>query len=207
MHITPESISKTTWHKVLDYIASSDLAPPYLLIDRDIVRGKVLLIGKKIRNSKVFYAVKAHPDAAIVDFLNTLGVGFEIASEGELDILASLGVAPERIITSNPVKSPRFLEQAVAYGMKSYAFDSAAEVEKLARYAPGAGVYVRLSVPNEGSEWPLSKKFGVEVDAAEELLVLAKKKGLNPIGLTFHVGSQCTNMYNWNSALVYLLAG
>ncbi|HWR88900.1 MAG TPA: type III PLP-dependent enzyme [Dissulfurispiraceae bacterium] len=201
MHITPESISKTTWHKVLDYIASSDLAPPYLLIDRDIVRGKVLLIGKKIRNSKVFYAVKAHPDVAIVDFLNTLGIGFEIASEGELDILASLGVAPERIITSNPVKSPRFLEQAVAYGMKSYAFDSAAEVEKLARYAPGAGVYVRLSVPNEGSEWPLSKKFGVETDEAAELLLAAGDRGLAPLGITFHVGSQCNNVYNWSTAI------
>jgi ornithine decarboxylase len=62
-------------------------------------------------------------------------------------------------------------------------------------------VYVRLTVPNEGSEWPLSKKFGVEVEEAEALLLLARKKGLNPVGITFHVGSQCTNMYNWNSAL------
>ena len=56
-------------------------------------------------------------------------------------------------------------------------------------------------MPNEGSEWPLSKKFGVEVDEAAELLSYAGDKGLNPVGVTFHVGSQCTNMYNWNSAL------
>jgi ornithine decarboxylase len=74
-------------------------------------------------------------------------------------------------------------------------------VEKLARFAPGSKVYVRLSVPNEGSEWPLTRKFGVELDAALKLLIYARDRGLKPVGITFHVGSQCTNVYNWNIAL------
>ncbi|MCL5022841.1 MAG: type III PLP-dependent enzyme [Nitrospirae bacterium] len=201
MEATPTFVSKKTWNKVLNYIASSDEALPYLLIDRDVVREKVSLIGRHIRNSRVFYAVKAHPDVEVLKLLNSLGVGFEIASEGELQILASLGVAPERIITSNPVKTFKFLDRAVPYGISYYAFDSAVEVDKLVRYAPGCNVYVRLSVPNEGSEWPLSKKFGVELDEAAELLLLAKRKGLNPVGVTFHVGSQCNNVYNWSTAL------
>jgi len=201
MDITPEFIHKTTWNKVLNYIAASDEAPPYILMDREVVREKVSLIGKHIRNSKVFYAVKANPDREVLLFLNSFGIGFEIASEGELQMLASLGVEPERIITSNPIKTLKFLEQAVSYGIKYYAYDSVAEVEKLSRYAPGCNVYVRLSVPNEGSEWPLSKKFGVELDEAGELLLSAKKRGLNPVGITFHVGSQCNNVYNWNSAI------
>ena len=90
---------------------------------------------------------------------------------------------------------------AAEYGVNYFAFDSPDEVRKLRDYCPGSNVYVRLAVPNEGSEWPLSRKFSVEIDAAEELLLYAKKKGLNPVGITFHVGSQCTNMYNWNSAL------
>ena len=201
MDITPEFIHKTTWNKVLNYIAASDEAPPYILMDREVVREKVSLIGKHIRNSKVFYAVKANPDREVLLFLNSFGIGFEIASEGELQMLASLGVEPERIITSNPIKTLKFLEQAVSYGITYYAYDSVAEVEKLSRYAPGCNVYVRLSVPNEGSEWPLSKKFGVELDEAGELLLSAKKRGLNPVGITFHVGSQCNNVYNWNSAI------
>jgi ornithine decarboxylase len=60
---------------------------------------------------------------------------------------------------------------------------------------------VRLTVPNEGSEWPLSKKFGVELEEALALLLFAAEKGLKPTGITFHVGSQCTNIYNWNIAL------
>ncbi|HET6513921.1 MAG TPA: type III PLP-dependent enzyme [Thermodesulfovibrionales bacterium] len=201
MEMTPDFISRATWNKVLNYIALSDEPAPYLLIDREVAREKVSIIGSGIRNSKVFFAVKANPDRDVLAFLNSFGVGFEIASEGELQILSSLGVEPERIITSNPVKTLKFLEQAVGYGVRYFAFDSLPEVEKLARVAPGAKVYVRLSVPNEGSEWPLSKKFGVELDEAADLLVFAQERGLNPVGITFHVGSQCHNVYNWNTAI------
>ena len=201
METTPEFIGKKTWNKVLNYIALSDEAPPYLLMDKEVVAEKVSQIGKRIRNSKTFYAVKANPDIEVLKLLNSLETGFEIASEGELQLLASLGVEPERIITSNPIKTFKFLDQAVDYGVRYFAFDSIAEADKLARYAPGCNVYVRLSVPNEGSEWPLSKKFGVEIDEAAALLVYAKERGLNTVGITFHVGSQCNNIYNWNSAV------
>ena len=201
MEIVPGLINKSTWDKVINYIAMSDEQPPYLLIDKELIKQKVSLIGKKVRNARVFYAVKANPDIEVLRLLNTFGIGFEIASEGELRMLASLGVEPERIITSNPMKTFRFLEEAVDYGIRYFAYDSEAEVEKLIKYAPGSNVYVRLTVPNEGSEWPLSKKFGVELEDAVRLLVLAKKKGLNPVGITFHVGSQCNNVYNWNSAI------
>jgi ornithine decarboxylase len=99
------------------------------------------------------------------------------------------------------VKSLRFLKMAASYGVSYFSFDSVDEVEKISKIIPNSHVYVRLSVPNEGSEWPLSKKFGVELDEALDLFLYAKKKRLNPVGITFHVGSQCTNLYNWNIAL------
>jgi ornithine decarboxylase len=193
--------SKSTIQKALAFLKDTDREPPYLLIDTAKVKQKVRSIGKQVKNSKVFYAVKANPDVEVIRLADKLGLGFEIASEGELRILSSIGVGPERIITSNPVKSFRFLKMAAEYGVSYFAYDSKDEVLKLCDYVPGASVYVRLSVPNEGSEWPLSKKFAVELDEAEELLLFAKKKGLNPVGVTFHVGSQCTNVYSWNSAL------
>lgn len=201
MEIPTQFVRSSTWNKVLNFIAVSDEPSPYLVIDKDIVSEKISLIGKNINNSKVFYAVKANPDIEVLRLINSLGVGFEIASEGELRILQSLGVEPERIITSNPIKTFKFLEEAVKYGIKYYAFDSKAEIEKLTKYAPNCDVYVRLTVPNEGSEWPLSRKFGVELDEALDLLVYAKQRGLNPVGITFHVGSQCNNVYNWLTAL------
>jgi len=192
---------KSTIQKAIDFIRETDLEPPYLLMDKAKVRQKVHTIGKNIRNSEVYYAVKANPDIETLKLINSLGIGFEIASEGEMSVLESIGVTSDRMITSNPIKTFRFLRMAAESGVNYFSYDSDAEVQKMREYTPGANVYVRLTVPNEGSEWPLSKKFGVEVEEAAELLLLAKKKGLNPVGITFHVGSQCTNMYNWNSAL------
>ncbi|MCX8030323.1 MAG: type III PLP-dependent enzyme [Thermodesulfovibrionales bacterium] len=201
METALEYIPQHTWSKILNFIARSDEVPPYLLLDRDIIKEKIEIIGKNISNSKVFYAVKANPDVSVLSYLSQYDIGFEIASEGELRILSSLGVDASKIITSNPIKTLNFLNEATNYGIKYYAYDSKAEVDKLSRYAPGSNVYVRLSVSNEGSEWPLSKKFGVEIDEALELLLYAKNKDLNPVGITFHVGSQCNNVYNWSAAL------
>ncbi len=195
--IVPES----TLFKVFRYLDKERIETPFLLIDSSKVKEKTSLIGHYINNARVFYAVKANPDVAIVKFLNKLKMGFEISSEGELDILSTLRVKPERIISSNPVKSLKFLNMAASYGISYFSFDSAYEIEKIAKIVPDSNVYVRLSVPNEGSEWPLSKKFGVELDEALDLLCYAQKKRLNPVGITFHVGSQCTNIYNWNIAL------
>jgi len=195
--IVPES----TLFKTLRYLDKEKIETPFLLIDCEKVKEKTYLIGRYIKNSKVFYAVKANPDIEILKFINKLKLSFEIASEGELGMLSSIGVEPSRIISSNPVKSLKFLKIAASYGVRHFSFDSTEEVEKLAKIIPKCNVYVRLSVPNEGSEWPLSKKFGVELDVAASLLVYAKEKGLNPVGITFHVGSQCTNIYNWNIAL------
>ncbi len=194
-------VHKSTLLKVLNHIDTNSIETPCLVIDAEKVKKNISLIGSNIENCKVFYAVKANPDRGILGLLNGLGVGFEIASEGELKILAELGVHPERIISSNPVKSLNFLKYASLYGVRYYSYDSSAEIDKLAEFAPGCNVYVRLSVPNEGSEWPLSKKFGVEIDDAISLLTKAQEKGLHPVGITFHVGSQCTNVYNWNIAI------
>ena len=193
--------SKATMFKVLKYLDRKRVETPLLLIDRDKIREKVSLVGSGIRNSRVYYAMKANPDKGVLKLMDSLGMGFEIASEGELKLLRALKVAPERIISSNPVKSVKFLKAAAKYGMRRFAFDSREEVEKLARLVPGSNVYIRVAVANEGSEWPLSRKFGVELDIALKLIDHAREKGLNPAGITFHVGSQCLNMYNWDTAL------
>jgi ornithine decarboxylase len=195
--IVPES----TLFKTLKYLDRANIETPFLLIDREKLREKATLMGSHIKNARVFYAVKANPDISVLKCISKLGMGFEVSSEGELYVLSKLNVKPERIISSNPVKSLRFLRMAADYGISYFAFDSAEEIQKLVQYIPRARVYVRLSVPNEGSEWPLSKKFGVELEDALELLHFAQKKGLETVGITFHVGSQCTNPYNWNIAL------
>ena len=174
---------------------------PALVINQRLIREKYEEFRSHFKEARIYYALKANPHPGIAQLLQGLGCEFEISSQGELELLVKLGVPTDRIISGNPVKEPVFVEQANVNGINLFAFDSYAEIEKLAEYAPGSGVIVRLSVPNDGSEWPLSKKFGVEPEDAAELLRQANIRGLKPLGVTFHVGSQCTRASTWAKAV------
>ncbi len=174
---------------------------PALVVDRRLIRQKYQEFCGQFSQAKIYYALKANPHPGIVELLQEVGCDFEISSQGELELLMRLGVPAQKVISGNPVKDPAFIRSAYASGIDLFAFDSYDEVEKLSRFASGSKVYVRLSVSNEGSEWPLSKKFGVEVEQAVELLVQAQKSGLKAHGIAFHVGSQCTMPATWAKAI------
>src|SRR5262249_36574021 len=133
---------------------------PFFLVDRRIVRRNLRAL-RAATGADVHYAVKANPHPGILAALAEEGAGFEVASTPELNAVLALGVAPDRIVSSNPVKQPAFLRLAHAVGLRRFAFDSAEELRKLGSAAPGAGVYCRVAVDNSGSDWPLSRKHGV----------------------------------------------
>ena len=174
---------------------------PALVINKRTIREKYQEFRDQFKGARVYYALKANPHPGIAQLLQELGCEFEISSLGELESLLQLKVPTQRIISGNPVKERAFVERAHASGMDLFAFDSYAEIEKLAECAPGSRVTVRLTVPNDGSEWPLSNKFGVESEDAADLLVRAGDRGLKPAGVTFHVGSQCTKAATWAKAI------
>jgi ornithine decarboxylase len=171
------------------------------VIDGRLIQERFRELQKAIGNARIYYAVKTNPHWRIIELLHELGAHFEISSAEELKLLLRRGVPAERIIASNPVKTEASLRAAWKAGVQFFAFDSYAEVEKLSRFAPGSKVYVRLVVSNEGSQWPLTRKFGVETEDAVELLCEAQRKGLDPCGVTFHVGSQCTSSETWVKAI------
>jgi ornithine decarboxylase len=174
---------------------------PALLMDKDLIKAKYGEFRANFGRAGVYYAVKSNPHPAIITLLKGLGCDFEISSLGELERLLSVGIPSQRITIGNPVKDPSLVRLAHQSKIDLTAFDSHSEIEKLASLAPGTRVGVRLTVPNDGSEWPLTKKFGVEADEAVELLVQAKKRGLRPVGIFFHVGSQCTLASTWAKAI------
>jgi ornithine decarboxylase len=181
--------------------SSKQFATPFILLDREHLRAKYRQVRQSFPGVGIFYAVKANPHQEVLQVLHEEGSGFEISSGGELCLLQEMGVPAERIICSNPVKPIQFIEMAYQHGIDRYACDSLEELHKLARHGPGSRVYIRLTVDNTGSEWPLSKKYGTDAAEALELLRQARSLGLEPYGLTFHVGSQCLNKSNWVSAL------
>jgi len=177
---------------------------PILIMNKNVIKEKYEQFRgelKELPDAEIYYAVKANPHRGILKLFHELGAGFEVASEGELDLVSSLNVSPSKIVSNNPVKIPGFIKSAYARKVISFAFDSNTEIEKLSQLAPESNVCVRLSVSNEGSEWPLDRKFGIDVENAVKLLLEAKRRNLKPYGITFHVGSQCNNPATWIKAI------
>ena len=149
----------------------------------------------------VRYAVKCNPEPGVLRAVALGGGGFEIASFAELQLVTAVGADPADVLYSNPVKPPAHIAAAHRAGVRRFAVDSPEELAKIAEYAPGSDVYVRLRVDDGSSRFPLSAKFGTDTDQAEQLLLAARALGLGPAGLTFHVGSQCTDPDAWARAL------
>jgi len=170
---------------------------PFLLVDTGIVRVKARRFKVAMPRVHPHYAVKANPDPRVLKTLIEEGVGFEIASVAELDLLLGLGVPAAEIYYSNPVKSRASIEYAVAKGVEWYVLDSIEELRKIHSIKPDAKLYVRIEAPNVGSDWPLSGKFGVKNDEVDGILAEAVALKADLCGVTFHVGSQCRNPENW----------
>ena len=129
------------------------------------------------------------------------GASFDVASRGEIGLCLGNGVAPDRLSFGNTIKKEKDIAYAYQAGVRLFAFDSAHELEKLARAAPGARVFCRILVACDGAEWPLSRKFGCAPEMAVELLRQARDAGLDPYGISFHVGSQQTDLGQWDGAV------
>lgn len=174
---------------------------PFLLVDPALVRTKARRFKAAMPRVHPHYAVKANPHPTVLRTLIEEGVGFEIASIAELDLLLELGVPAEEIYYSNPVKSRAYLEYAAAKGVQWYVLDCVEELRKIVAVKPDASLYLRIEVSNVGSDWPLSGKFGAQAAEVDEIIDEAVRLHADLAGVTFHVGSQCRNPENWRAGL------
>lgn len=182
-------------------IRDTALNTPALVLDLENINDTYTRFVEAFPNGQVFYAVKSNANLDIMRLVVARGGGLEIASLAELDAALTAGASGAQIICSNPIKTPRFLQRMQAADVYAVVVDSPWEVEKIAQYAPGMRVYVRLAVDNTGSVLPLAGKFGVSGSEALHLFDQARDLGLVPIGLSFHVGSQCLRVNNWVNAI------
>jgi ornithine decarboxylase len=181
----------------VDHRVAEGPGGPSLIMDLAVVTDRYRRFTEAFPGVAVHFAMKCNPDPPLLRHLAELGSRFEIASYTELTTLIDLGVRPAEVIFSNPVKPWWHVRDAHAYGVVRFGFDSDAEVAKLARYAPGAAVVVRLAVAPAASQVPSEGKFGVDADEACRLLLAAVEAGLQPWGIAFHVGSQMAEPQAW----------
>src|SRR3954463_16290193 len=194
--------------RIRDFLRNRTDEGPCLVVDLDVVRDNYQAFAKALPDTRVFYAVKANPAPEVLSLLAALGSCFDTASVPEIEMVLAAGATADRISYGNTIKKERDVApahapraRAYALGVRLYAVDCKAEVEKVARVAPGSQVFCRILSDCVGAEWPLSRKFGCEPAMAADVLEHAHKLGLTAHGISFHVGSQQNNVHAWDRAL------
>src|SRR6059036_2473484 len=191
-------------------ILAREHGTPVVVIDHDAIRRNYAEFKKHLPKVQAYYAVKANPAPEIVRTLYKAGASFDVASLPEFMLVYdNIRHLPpkeqqdfiwDKIIYANPTK-PKETLQALDQYKPLVTYDNLTELRKIRQYAPHAGVVLRLRVPNTGSMVELSSKFGCDAGEAVDLVVEAFRLGLVVEGLSFHVGSQCTNFENFVQAL------
>ncbi len=174
---------------------------PCVVVDLDVVEDNYRAFAHALPDTRVFYAVKANPAPEILRLLARLGSCFDTASVQEMEMVLATGATADRISYGNTIKKERDIERAFELGVRLFAVDCKAEVEKIARVAPGSQVFCRILCDGAGAEWPLSRKFGCVPEMAADVLEHAHRLGLEAYGVSFHVGSQQGNTEAWDQAL------
>ncbi len=183
---------------------------PLFVVDHAVLRANYREFKEHLPRVQAYFAVKANSDAEIVKTFYNIGASFDVASMPEfLNVYENIkNLTPEeqqdfiwdKIIYANPIKPIPTLKELDQY-KPLVTFDNEDEISKIATYAPNTGLILRLKVPNTGAMVELSSKFGADPGEAVDLIDKAFQSGLMVEGLSFHVGSQCTNFQNYIQAL------
>lgn len=172
---------------------AQEYGTPLLVLSLEQIEKNYRLLRTHLPRVKVFYAIKANPHRRILELMRDLGSNFDVASDGEIMELSSIGVDGSRMIYANPMKTVNGLRACCNAGVGKMTFDSAGEIDKMARECPGATVLLRIRIDNSSAHVDLNKKFGAAREQALELLLKARDAGLDAAGIAFHVGSQTTS--------------
>ncbi|HEX8164830.1 MAG TPA: type III PLP-dependent enzyme [Beijerinckiaceae bacterium] len=194
--------------RIREFLRRRDEDGPCMVLDLEVVRDNYAKFARALPDTRVFYAVKANPAPEVLRLLARLGSCFDAASVAEIEMALAAGATADRISFGNTIKKERDVARALELGVRLFAVDCEAEVEKISRAAEAAEVeagdvkvFCRILCDCVGAEWPLSRKFGCAPDMAVEVLEHACRLGLRPYGVSFHVGSQQRNTESWDAAL------
>jgi ornithine decarboxylase len=159
------------------------------MADLNILQTKINQWAEILPIVKPFYAIKCHPNKEMIKMMLNHNMGFDCASQKEIQTVLDLGAKPSDVIFAHPVKRIDDLKYAVENNVKLTTFDSLSELQKLKKFSPNMDCLIRLQVDNPTARVQLGLKYGVNKDEYRDLIDAAKKMNLNIIGTSFHVGS------------------
>lgn len=163
---------------------------PLFVIDAERVRGQYRRLAAALPRVDIHYALKPLPHASVIDTLHAEGACFDLATNGEVELMRRLKVAPERCIHTHPIKRDSDIRTALAYGVNRFVVDNTDELRKFVKYRARSSLLIRISFSSPEARCDLSRKFGCEPQAVPGLLRLAAELRIKVDGFSFHVGSQ-----------------
>jgi ornithine decarboxylase len=170
-----------------------EFGSPLLIVDCERIRVQFRKLTRALPGVDLHYALKPLPHAAAVRTVIEAGGSLDLATTGEVQLAASLAVAPQRCIHTHPIKTERDIRNALHFGVRTFVADNVDEVQKFARFTDRAELLLRIGFRSPGAVCDLSRKFGC---GPEEVLGIARRAaelGVNVRGLSFHAGSQLSD--------------
>src|SRR3984893_17348015 len=163
---------------------------PLFIVDAERVRRQYRRLAAALPGVDLHYALKPLPHASVINTLYAEGAGFDLATNGEVELVRRLKVPPERCIHTHPIKRDSDIRTALAYGVNRFVIDNPDELRKFVKYRNRCSLLIRISFSSPDARVDLSRKFGCEPNAAADLMKLAAELRIKIDGLSFHVGSQ-----------------
>ncbi|MGA8709582.1 MAG: type III PLP-dependent enzyme [Steroidobacteraceae bacterium] len=168
----------------------AEFGSPLLIIDCARVRAQYRKLQRALPRVALHYALKPLPHAAVVRVVVEQGGSLDLATTGEVQLAAALGVDPARCIHTHPIKRPQDIRNALEYGVRTFVADNVDELRKFRAHGEQAALLLRVSFRSPGAVCDLSRKFGCDPEDALALARLAAALGIDVQGFSFHVGSQ-----------------
>jgi len=171
----------------------AEYGSPLLVLDQAAVRRQYRALSAALPGVSLHYALKPLPHMGVVETLKAEGACFDLATNGEVDLMRDAQINPNDCIHTHPIKRDGDIRHALAFGCNIFVFDNPVELHKFVAYKEQARLLLRVSFPNPETKVDLSKKFGCTPEMVLPLLREAQALGIQVIGLSFHVGSQVPN--------------
>jgi len=195
-HTYGEDISYSTENvllpaKISQIVAKTRSDSGFVHVDLGKVVSQAMRWKKALPRVQPFYAVKSNPTKNIVRALYLLGVNFDCASKGEIDLALEVGAEPTQIVYANPAKGPDHIRFAREKDVRLMTFDNQQELEKILSIFPDAELVLRIASNDSLSVMPFGYKFGASYEDALALILACKQMNAKLVGISFHVGSGC----------------
>jgi ornithine decarboxylase len=176
-------------HESIQHLVSR-YGSPLFIIDAERVRRQYRRLAAALPGVDLHYALKPLPHSSVVNTLQAEGAFFDLATNGEVELVRRLKVAPDRCIHTHPIKRDGDIRTALAYGVSRFVVDNPDELRKFVKYRTRSSLLIRVSFRSPEARCDLSRKFGCEPESVSGLLKLAAELRIKIDGLSFHVGSQ-----------------